>query len=61
VNQQLPIKAKLGEIEILAAGLPTFTPNYRRAPGCFDIVARGTFPRIDFTTEVVSSRKQRNL
>jgi hypothetical protein len=49
---QVSVKAKTEELQVVLPQKPTFVPDCKTAPGCFDIVARGAFPQIRFTTEV---------
>jgi hypothetical protein len=42
------------ESSVVATPEPPSDPiDFRRVPGCFDIVRRGSFPRISFSADVV--------
>jgi hypothetical protein len=45
-------KPKPTDFQLQLPSRPTFVPDRRSPPGCFDIIGRGTFPRISFATEV---------
>jgi hypothetical protein len=46
------VKPKQEEFQIVLPQKQTFVPDLRNAPGCFDIVGRGPFPSVRFSTEV---------
>jgi hypothetical protein len=48
----MAVKPKPEEFQIVLPQKPTFVPDLRNAPGCFDIVGRGSFPSVRFSTEV---------
>jgi hypothetical protein len=49
---QVAVRPKPEELQVVLPQKPTFVPDHRTAPGCFDIVGRGAFPQIRFTTAV---------
>jgi hypothetical protein len=46
------MKPPVEDFRIQLSPTPEFMPDHRSPPGCFDIVGRGTFPRISFATHV---------
>jgi hypothetical protein len=48
-----PPKARVDSSPIVLPQKPPFKPDFTKAPGCFDIVSRGSLPRISFATEIV--------
>jgi hypothetical protein len=45
-------KPKVEERQVILPQKPGFTPDFLKAPGCFDIVARGALPAISFFSDV---------
>jgi hypothetical protein len=50
---QVAPKPKLEDRQVVLPQKPGIVPDFSKAPGCFDIVARGSLPRISFYTEIV--------
>jgi hypothetical protein len=47
------LKPKVEERQISLPQRPAYAPDLLKAPGCFDIVARGGLPAISFFTDIL--------